>query len=302
MSKVAATTNREYGDLRNRQTRRLDRLLHGVSREAAHQSPGRTDGARRESGAGSIRSPRCGVRRHRCRQRAVLRLGDLRGAEDVRIGAQLLHDVDAGRDAGGGDLERLGPKADDHAAEASRCDLCGRCLTECDACDPELDAPVRAERHRAEAHRGRADEACNEGVRGSVVQDTRSRALLQSAVPQHRDTMPQSHRLRLIVRHVHGRHAEACLQARHVGTHLHAQLGVQVRERLVHQVDTLGWRTMGTPDRHSLALAAGKLGGLSLQQVAEAQHLRHLLHTRIALSAGHPRHLERETDVRGDGQ
>ncbi len=50
-----------------------------------------------------------------------------------------------------------------------------------------------------------------------------------------------------------------------------AQLGVQVRERLIHQEDARLAHD-GAPNRDPLHLAAGKLGRLALQEMADAQH------------------------------
>ena len=59
--------------------------------------------------------------------------------------------------------------------------------------------------------------------------------LLQHAGANHRHAVAERHRLGLVVGHVDGRGAEPdCRRAISVA-HLHAQLRVEVRERLVHQ-------------------------------------------------------------------
>ncbi len=59
--------------------------------------------------------------------------------------------------------------------------------------------------------------------------------LLEQAVAHDRDAVAHRHRLDLVVGDVDGRRAEALVQPRDLGAGLHAQLGVEVRERLVHQ-------------------------------------------------------------------
>ena len=71
--------------------------------------------------------------------------------------------------------------------------------------------------------------------------------------------------------------AQVALQARDLGAHLHAQLGVEVGERLVHEED-LGLAHDGAAHGHALALAAGELLGLALEQLLELQHARRLAH------------------------
>jgi hypothetical protein len=58
---------------------------------------------------------------------------------------------------------------------------------------------------------------------------------LEQAVAQHRHSLPERHRLDLVVRHVDRRHAEPLVQLRELGAHRDAQLRVEVRERLVHE-------------------------------------------------------------------
>src|SRR2546430_9570888 len=48
-------------------------------------------------------------------------------------------------------------------------------------------------------------------------------------------SMTHRHRLDLVVSDVDGRHLERLLDARNLGPHLNTQLGVEIRERLVHQ-------------------------------------------------------------------
>ncbi len=86
-----------------------------------------------------------------------------------------------------------------------------------------------------EVHRGRADELGDEQVARPLVELLRRRDLLEEAVPHHRDAIAHRHRLGLVVRDVDRRDAEVALDTRDLGAHLHPQLRVEVRERLVHE-------------------------------------------------------------------
>ncbi len=120
--------------------------------------------------------------------------------------------------------------------------------------DRQLDR-VALERRRHEVHRRRADEAGHEQVDRLVVEVHRAAHLLQLARPHHCHPVAQRHGLGLVVGHVYRRGAEPLLDARDLGAHLHAQLGVEVGERLVHEE---GRRVAHDrpPHGHALALAA----------------------------------------------
>ena len=95
--------------------------------------------------------------------------------------------------------------------------------------------------------------------------------------------LAERHGLDLIVRDVDGRGGETLMQLLEVGAELGPQLCVQVRERLVEEVDA---RPAGerAPHRHALPLAAGELGGLAVQQLIEVRSELTSL-TRSAISA-----------------
>ena len=113
----------------------------------------------------------------------------------------------------------------------------------------------------------------DEEVLRPVVQPLRRIDLLQPALAHHGDAVAHRHRLDLVVRHVHRRHAELALELRDVGAHLDAQLGVEVRERLVHQEDL---RLANDRAAHgdTLALAAGELLRPALEVRRQVEHLR----------------------------
>ena len=95
--------------------------------------------------------------------------------------------------------------------------------------------PLNGCRRREQVHRRSADEAGHEEVRGPVVESLRLVDLLEDALAHHRDAVAHRHRLDLVVGDVERRGLELLLQLRDVRPHLDAQLGVQVRERLVHE-------------------------------------------------------------------
>ena len=89
--------------------------------------------------------------------------------------------------------------------------------------------------HLDEVHRRAADEPRDEAVDRLVIQLLRRAHLLQKTFVHHRDPLAHRHRLDLVVGDVdHGR-LEALVEPGDLGTGLHAQLGIEVRERLVHE-------------------------------------------------------------------
>ena len=156
-----------------------------------------------------------------------------------------------------------------------------------------------AESRRDEVHRRGADEAGDEQVARVVVELLRRADLLHDAAAHDDHPVTQRHRLGLVVGDVERRRAEGFLDARDLGAHLHAQLGVEVAQRLVHE-ERLGLTHDRAPHRHALALAAGQVRGASVEVLGEFQHLRRLLDLlpdrRLVLA----RELQREAHVLGD--
>ena len=70
-----------------------------------------------------------------------------------------------------------------------------------------------------------------------MVELARGGALLQRPILEDRHAIAHGHGLDLVVGDVHRRHAEPVLKLDDLGARLHAQLGVEVGERLVHQED-----------------------------------------------------------------
>ena len=133
-----------------------------------------------------------------------------------------------------------------------------------------------------------------------VEEHLRRVALLQQAVAEHGHALAERHGLDLVVGDVDRRHAEALVQARELGAHRDAELGVEVGERLVHEVRG-GLAHHGAPHRDALALAAGELAGLAVEQLVEAEDLRDVVHAPVDLGLGRLAHLQAERQVLAHG-
>ena len=134
----------------------------------------------------------------------------------------------------------------------------------------ELDLrPLAVERRDPafeQVHARRADEAGNEDIVGIVIEADGAALLLDAPLAQHDDLVGERHRLDLVVRHIDHGGAEALMQLGDLDAHLHAQLGVEVRQRLVEQ-ERLGLAHDGPADGDALALPAGKLPRLAVASV-----------------------------------
>ena len=91
------------------------------------------------------------------------------------------------------------------------------------------------------------------------------------------------------------------LQAGDLGAHLAAQAGIEIGERLVHEIG-LGRAHQRPAHGDALALAAGELARLAAEIVAELQQLRRLAHLAVDLRLVGAAHLEAEADILGDRQ
>ena len=132
-------------------------------------------------------------------------------------------------------------------------------------------------------HRRRADEAGDEGVDRVVVEVERAAGLLDDAVAHHDDLVGHRHRLDLVVRHVDRRRLEALVQLLDLGAHLHAQLRVEVRQRLVEQ-EHLRIADDRAAHRDALPLAAGELARIAVEIRREAR-MSAAFCTRASISA-----------------
>ena len=158
----------------------------------------------------------------------------------------------------------LGPHADDR--------LGGRAEVE-----PE---PAGA---AAEAHGRGADEAGDEHVGGRVVELGGRADLLEPALVHDRDPVAHRHRLDLVVGDVDRRRPDLLLQPLDLAARLHAQLRVEVGERLVHQEHQRVAHERAA-ERDALLLAARELARLALEQRVELERGGGAAHLRVDLA------------------
>ncbi len=184
----------------------------------------------------------------------------------------------SGSARGPSNANAVGPHAEDHLARRA---AQGRARRQLDLVLGEAGAAtLDARRH--EVHRGRADERGDEQVARAAEEDLGDVALLDDAVAQDGHAVAQGHRLDLVVGDVDGRRAQPLVQARELGAHRGAQLGVEVRQRLVEQ-ERPRLAHQRAADRDALALAARELRRAAAHQGLQAEHRRQLVHA--------PRHL-----------
>ncbi len=97
-----------------------------------------------------------------------------------------------------------------------------------------------------------------------------------AAFIDHRDAGGHGHGFRLVVGHVDEGGLQLLVQLADVGAGFHAQLGIQVGERLIEE-ENFWLAHDGPTDSHTLALATGELAGLAVEQVFDAQDLSRIL-------------------------
>ncbi len=124
-----------------------------------------------------------------------------------------------------------------------------------------------------ERHLRRAEEPGDEHGRRSVEQLERRALLLDQPVAHQHDPVGQRHRLDLVVGHVDHRRRDRRMEALDLAAHLVAELGVEIGQRLVEQEDA-GAAHDRPADRDALALAAGDLPRVALEQRRDAEHRR----------------------------
>ena len=151
-----------------------------------------------------------------------------------------------------------------------------------------------------EIHLRRADKSGDKAVGRAVVDFERAADLLDHPVLHHHDAVPQGHRLDLVVGDVNHAGADLLVQLGDLVAHAHAQLGVQVRQRLVEQED-VGLAHHRPPQRDALHLAAGKLLGLAVEQSVDAEDIGGPAHPAIDLVLRDARHLQAEGQFLVDG-
>ena len=206
--------------------------------------------------------------------------------------------------AGLADVEVLGPEPGDRGS-CRRCRRGGLAVA-----GRERDRPVgRPDEPGAvagavhvdldEVHRRAADEAGHEPVDRGVVQHLRRADLLEQALVHDRDPLAHRHGLDLVVGDVDDGRLEPLVEAGDLGARLDAQLGVEVGERLVHQ-EHRGLADDGPTERDALALAAGELLGLAIEELVELDGLGGLLDPALDLGLGDLAQLQPEREVLAD--
>jgi hypothetical protein len=118
-----------------------------------------------------------------------------------------------------------------------------------------------------------------------IVQLLRRIDLLQDAILHDGDAAGHGHGFHLVVRHINEGGGQALVQAGELGARLHAQLRIQVRQRLVEKEH--GRLTHdGATHGDALALTTGELLGLAVQQVANVQNVGGFFYAAVDLRFG----------------
>ncbi len=162
----------------------------------------------------------------------------------------------------------LGPQADHHLGAVGDLDV-GRREPAAAHLHPDPVSRV-ADQPRQRVHGWAADEPGDEQVRRLVVHVAGRAHLLEPAVLEHGDPVGHGHRLDLVVGDVDDGGGQLPVELDQLHPGLGPQLGVEVRQRLVHEED-LGPPDDGAGERHPLALAAREGAGLAVEQLAEPE-------------------------------
>ena len=147
-----------------------------------------------------------------------------------------------------------------------------------------------------QVHGGRANKARYKRIGRRLIQLGRRAHLLDIAAAHQHHLVSHSHGLGLVVRDINHRHAKALLQGADIGTHLLAQLGIQIGKRLIHKANR-SLRHNGTPQRHALALPARHLRGAAIEIRAKPEQLCRISQAARALGRWHITHLQAKFNV-----
>ena len=102
---------------------------------------------------------------------------------------------------------------------------------------------------------------------------------------EHEDFLGEGHGLHLIVRHVDAGGRQTLVQTAQLDAHLVAEVGVEVGKRFVEE-EHAGLAHDGPAHGHTLALAAGKLFGHTVEQSVEPEELGGVLGAACARPPG----------------
>src|SRR4029077_18232473 len=94
--------------------------------------------------------------------------------------------------------------------------------------------------------------------------------LVDRSVAHDDNPVSHGHRFDLVVGYVDRRCLQTLMQLLDLGAHLHSELGVEVRQRLVEEKDARVTNDR-TARRHTLSLAAGKLPRITPEQRLEPE-------------------------------
>ncbi len=97
---------------------------------------------------------------------------------------------------------------------------------------------------------------------------------------KHDDLVGHGHGFDLVMRHIDRGRADALMHGLDLAAHLHAQLGVEVGERLVEEED-LRIAHQGSADGNTLALTAGELARVAIQQLLQSKNAGGLVYLRL---------------------
>ncbi|EGE58067.1 hypothetical protein RHECNPAF_35000121 [Rhizobium etli CNPAF512] len=232
--------------------------------------------ARRQTGHEPLISGKGGDDEFRASQ-----LGDLQGCLERRAGAVRAEGL-------GADAEDDVAAIDGGFGEAGRQGQA--CIGTCNRQPAIVHCGVQ------QVHRRRADEGGDIECCRMVVDFLRRAQLLDTAVAHDGDAACQRHRLDLVMGDINHCGLEHLMQPLDLGAHLHAQLGVEIGERLVEEED-LRLAHQRAADRDALALAARELARLAIEEVFDLQESGGVAHCLVALWRRHLPHLQAEADV-----
>ena len=133
-----------------------------------------------------------------------------------------------------------------------------------------------------------------------MIDVLRLAAVVDGAGAQNSDAVGDGHGLLLIVGDVDGRDADLLLDLLDDGAHLHAELRVQIGQRLVHQQD-VRLDDQRTRQRDALLLAAGEAIRHTVGIFIHMDKLQEFIRCSLHLFLGHLLILQAELDIFPDG-
>src|ERR1700685_105621 len=124
--------------------------------------------------------------------------------------------------------------------------------------------------HLQEIHSGCSDKAGDKQVRRTLIKIERNTDLLDFTFVHDNNFVCQGHRLDLVVSHVDHCCLQLGVQFGKLNPHLHAKLGIKIREGLVEKKD-LRFADDSPTDGDALALSAREFFGSALQVGTQLQ-------------------------------